>query len=135
MWLQYICVMNIVRKTKAVKALLEVFEQTENALSVVALVKQLEQVMNKTTVYRILERLEGEGRLHSFMGKDGLKWYAKYEEGDALHHLKPHPHFQCRVCGKTSCLSIDVTIPSVPRHQIDSVELLMIGLCEGCLSK
>ncbi|NRA93639.1 MAG: transcriptional repressor, partial [Psychroserpens sp.] len=69
--------MSIIRKTKSVKMLLEIFESTKSALSVVDLVEQLKSEMNKTTVYRILERLENEGVLHSFNGINGLKWYAK----------------------------------------------------------
>ena len=33
--------------------------------------------MNKTTVYRILDRFEKEGILHWFIDNDGLKRYAK----------------------------------------------------------
>ena len=69
--------MAIVRKTKSVHTLLEVMKQAGEALSVVDLVNRLDQEMNKTTVYRILDRLEDEGLLHSFQGKDGLKWYAQ----------------------------------------------------------
>ena len=57
--------------------MLQVFEQTHHAISVVGLVERLHQAMNKTTVYRILGRLEDESILHSFTGKDGLRWYAK----------------------------------------------------------
>lgn len=116
------------------KTVLSTFEQTDNALSVVELVKRLDKKMNKTTVYRILERLENDGRLHSFLGKDGLRWYARCEDCSSTHHTDTHPHFQCRNCGQISCLSINVSIPSVPNHKIDSAELLLIGQCERCLS-
>lgn len=69
--------MAIIRKTKSVKRLFELFEKADSAISVVELVKQLKTEMNKTTVYRILERLDNEHVLHSFIDKDGLKWYAK----------------------------------------------------------
>ncbi|MEO1258339.1 MAG: transcriptional repressor [Bacteroidota bacterium] len=126
--------MGITRKTKSVKTLLEVFEQTNNAVSVVELVERLRREMNKTTVYRILERLEDEGTLHSFTGKNGLKWYAACKECSPSHHLDSHPHFQCRVCGKTECLFIDISIPPVSNYKIDSAELLLTGQCKDCLS-
>lgn len=121
--------MGIIRKTKSVETLLKMFEQTNHAISVVELVERLHQEMNKTTVYRILQRLEDEGTLHFFIGRDGLKWYAKCKEGSPSH-----PHFQCRDCGKVECLHIDVSIPSFPNYKIDSGELLLIGQCEECLS-
>ena len=126
--------MGITRKTKSVKTLLKVFEQTNNAISVVELVERLRREMNKTTVYRILERLEDEGMLHSFTGKDGLKWYAECKECSPSRHLDSHPHFQCRDCGKTECININISIPSVSNYKIDSAELLLIGQCEDCLS-
>ena len=124
--------MGVIRKTKSVKTLLAVFEQTNDAISVVELVKRLHQDMNKTTVYRILERLEEDGVLHSFMDKNGLKWYAKCNDCSVGHHSDSHPHFQCRECGKVECLTFDVTIPKIPNHKVDSAEFLFVGQCEKC---
>ncbi len=126
--------MGIIRKTKSVKVLLDAFEQSNSALSVVELVKRFQKEMNKTTVYRILERLEEEGFLHSFTGKDGLKWVAKCEGCIATNHVHDHPHFQCRDCGKSECLTVDITIPSVPNYKIDSTNLVLIGQCGDCNS-
>lgn len=125
--------MGVVRKTKSVTSLLERFEQTNAALSAIDLVEQLKAKMNKTTVYRILERLEDEGMLHSFKGKDGLQWYARCNGCSSDQHSDLHPHFQCRNCGKTECLDIELSVPSVPQHKIDSAELLLLGHCEDCL--
>ena len=46
--------------------MLDLFENTSNALSVVELTDTFSKKMNKTTVYRILDRLEEAGELHSF---------------------------------------------------------------------
>lgn len=126
--------MGIIRNTKSVQTLLNVFKETENALSVVALVNALQKQMNKTTVYRILQRVEEEGVLHSFTGKDGNKWYAKCKNCSSSYHQDVHPHFQCKDCGKTKCISLEVLIPVLPNHKIDSAELLLLGQCEDCLS-
>lgn len=126
--------MGIVRKTKSVQVILQQFNQVKGALSVVDLVEGLQQLMNKTTVYRILERLEDDGILHSFTGKKGLKYYAKCNNCSAGHHLDTHPHFQCSDCGKTECLSVDVSIPAIPNHKVDVAELLLVGQCADCLA-
>lgn len=125
--------MGVMRKTKSVKTLLTIFEQANTAISVTELVERLCQEMNKTTVYRILERLEHESIIHSFIEENGRKWYAKCKS--TSQHLNPHPHFQCRVCGKTICLYIDVAIPKVPNYKIHSAELLLIGQCADCCTK
>lgn len=126
--------MGIRRQTASVKLLWQQFEQSNDALSVVELVKQLEEAMNKTTVYRILERMEQEGKLHSFTGKDGLKWYAKCQECSSEHHIDVHPHFQCNDCGKVECLSVEVHIPKLTEHQIDRAQILLLGQCGTCLA-
>lgn len=126
--------MGIIRKTKSVELLLNVFHQSQSALSVVQLIDNLKSNMNKTTVYRILDRLEQEGVVHSFLGKDGLKWYAKCSECSAHQHSDLHPHFQCNDCGTIECLSVDIQIPVISDRQIDSAEVLLQGTCPNCLS-
>ncbi len=126
-------VMGIVRKTKSVELLLNVFNQSPNALSVVQLVEKMSTQMNKTTVYRILDRLEKEGIVHSFLGKEGLKWYAKCRECSSGHHSDVHPHFQCTDCGTIECLSLDIEIPTISNRKIESAEIMLQGICPKCL--
>jgi len=127
--------MGVVRITKSVTAVLNVFEKRHQALSVVNLVEDLQKDMNKTTVYRILDRLEDQGTLHSFIGKDGLLWYAKCSSCcSSSNHDDLHPHFQCTECGKTECLNLDITIPVIPNHKIDTAKFLLVGECDDCLS-
>ncbi len=126
--------MAIKRQTSSVKKVWHQFEKSNDALSVVDLVKELGNDMNKTTVYRILDRMEGEGKLHSFSGKDGLRWYAKCHDCSAESHIDVHPHFQCNNCGRVECLSVDVHIPNIVNHSIQKAQVLLLGQCEMCLA-
>lgn len=126
--------MGVIRKTKSVKMLLNVFEQTNDAISMAALLERFREEMNKSTVYRILERLKEEGIVHYFIGKDGVRWYAKSIACSSDHHSDVHPHFQCKSCGKAECLAIDATIPAVSNYQVDAAAVLLIGVCKDCLS-
>ena len=80
--MQLICInkfyMSISRKTKSIELVLNSFDNT-SAVSVIELVEKFKNHMNKTTVYRILERLEKSNILHSFIDNEGLKRYAKNE--------------------------------------------------------
>jgi len=113
--------------------LLNAFGQCATAISTTELVERFSDQMNRSTVYRILERLENEGELHSFIGKDGLKWFAL---SDDVHTdcSDIHPHFQCKECGKTECLSIHVPMPEVSKYTIESASLLLLGKCKDCVS-
>ena len=134
--MQHSCVnfvfMGIIRKTKAVNTVLQVFKGNNEAKSVVYLIELLADKMNKTTVYRILDRLEQNGVIHSFNGKDSLKWYAKCDGCSAHSHSDKHPHFQCSECKKVECLSLDVKIPILKNHKVDSTDILLMGQCENC---
>ncbi|WP_442264890.1 Fur family transcriptional regulator [Tenacibaculum sp. ZS6-P6] len=125
--------MGIIRKTKAVKTLLDLFSNEFSAISAVDLVERLKKEMNKTTVYRALDRLEDEGIVHSFIGKNGLKWYAKCKSScTSDHHNDVHPHFECTNCKKVTCLSIDVTVPNIPNYNINKAAVFLTGVCNNC---
>jgi len=127
--------MGIVRKTKSVRALLNEFDQTKVAISALELVERLPQQMNRSTVYRILERLEDDKTLHSFTGKDGLAWYAlNPKNGSHSSKLHTHPHFQCEDCGKTECIPVTVPIPDMAERSIESISLLIVGKCADCVT-
>jgi len=125
--------MGIIRKTKAVEVLLKEFKNSSVAISAKMLINQLDTKFNKTTIYRILDKLEDDGVLHSFLGKDGLKWYAKCTECSSDEHKDVHPHFQCLSCGKVDCLSIKVVIPKIKNREVAFSQVLIQGKCEECL--
>ncbi|WP_244526891.1 Fur family transcriptional regulator [Pseudozobellia thermophila] len=110
------------------------FRQMDGAVGVVELVEKFKGQMNKSTIYRILDRLEDEGRVHSFLGGNGLKHYAKCHNCTSGHHSDIHPHFQCTSCGKVECVSCEIAIPELPNKRIQQVQLFLTGTCEGCSS-
>ena len=123
--------MRKVSKTKSLTLVLKEFEERQEAISFVRLAEDLSEEMNRTTVYRILKRLEDNGTLHSFVGKDGARWYA-LNDNPTTSEYNAHPHFQCEKCGRTECLHVDVSIPQLPNHQVQSVSLLYVGSCDKC---
>jgi Fur family ferric uptake transcriptional regulator len=124
--------MGVLRKTKSVREVISTFEKSTVAVSAVDLVERFSTKMNKTTVYRILERLEEDGVIHSFMGGDGLRWYAACSGCNAKHHHDAHPHTKCSDCGKVTCLEETIELPNVQGFQVNSAEILLIGRCEKC---
>ena len=125
--------MSISRKTKSVKLVLDVFSQFNTAISITKLITILKGKMNKTTVYRILYRLEDSSILHSFIGKDGHKRYAKSnQQNNPSKYPTPHPHFLCEDCGVSTCLPIPISAPSIPDYVINSSEQLHLGQCKDC---
>ena len=133
--LHYICCMGIIRKTKSVEVLLNEFNNSSSAISATKLINKLNSRFNKTTIYRVLDKLEDDGILHSFLGKNGLKWYAKCNNRCSPdYHNDIHPHFQCLDCGKVDCLSFNIKMPEIPNRLIKFSQLLIQGKCEECLT-
>ena len=60
--------MGVLRKTKHLEHVLQAFRQSSDALSAGMLVDALANEINKSTVYRMLQKLEDDGVIHSFLG-------------------------------------------------------------------
>lgn len=125
--------MGIIRRTQSVAILLDEYKAVKTAISAIDLIKRLDKKLNKTTVYRVLDKLEDDGVLHSFLDKNGIKWYAKCNGCSHTKHFDVHPHFQCLNCGKVDCMEIDVQIPKIPNREILVSQILIQGKCEACL--
>jgi Fur family ferric uptake transcriptional regulator len=124
--------MGIKRKTQSVKVLLSEFEQNPSAIPVTELIKRFYLQINKTTIYRILDKLEDDRVLHSFLDKNGIKCYAKSNYCTCDNHFDDHPHFQCLNCGRVDCLLIDLSIPKIQNREITISQTLFQGKCHLC---
>ena len=126
--------MNIFKKTKSVTLILDSFNEKE-ALSIIELVDKFANKMNKTTVYRILERLEQANILHSFVDQNGLKRYAKNKKDiDSSNVDSNHSHFLCEDCGISLCVPIEMNLPKISNFTVKNSEHLLIGHCNNCKS-
>lgn len=124
--------MAIIRKTKSLLQILEVFEKSQEAITTSELCDSLKSSMNKSTIYRLLDRLQEEGIVHSFLDNTGMKWYAKCQGCDNHTHYDVHPHFQCQTCGKVECVDIKINLPIVPDKTVEGTHFLIFGRCELC---
>ena len=126
--------MGIIRKTLSIDLILNEINSSSGALSVVELVKRLHEKINKTTIYRVLEKLEDDGLVHSFLDSGGLKWYAKCSGCNKVVHHDVHPHFQCTTCGTVQCLETQIHIPEIPNFSVSHSQILLQGVCKLCNS-
>ena len=125
--------MGVIRKTQSVSLVLNEFEKSSKAISAIELVKRLDDKINKTTVYRLLDKLEDDGLLHYFLDSNGVKWFAKCKICSKSKHHDVHPHFQCTDCGIVDCLEIKITIPEIPNRKVVNSQILVLGQCDLCL--
>ena len=125
--------MGIIRQTQASKLLLNEFKNDFTAISAVELIKRLKSNINKTTVYRLLDKLADDGLLHYFLDMNGVKWFAKCKCCSKTNHFDIYPHFQCTDCGIVECLDVKVNIPEMLDRKITNSHVLVLGKCSICI--
>ena len=126
--------MGVLRKTKHLEQVLQAFRQSSNALSAGMLLDALANEINKSTVYRMLQKLEDDGVIHSFQTMDQIRFYALCKGCSSDRHVDRHAHFQCTSCKRVSCVSEEIVLPTPGRARITSAQVLLTGQCESCLS-
>ena len=82
--------MGVVRKTKHLEQVLRVFRQSSDPLSVRMLLDALANEVNKSTVYRMLDKLEDDGVIHSFMTMEHIRFYALCKGCSSGQHVDSH---------------------------------------------
>ena len=89
--------------------------------------------INRVTLYRTLNALEGAGLVHKVLGVDSC-WYFCLHETDQPGCPGDHPHFYCLECGRMECLK-ECKLPfiEVPRgYHFEGKQLLVYGICGKC---
>ena len=124
--------MGVVRKTKHLEQVLQAFRKSSEALSASMLLDALANEINKSTVYRMLEKLEDDGVIHSFLTMDHVRFYALCKGCSSGQHVDSHAHFQCTSCKRVSCFSEEIILPTPERATITSAQVLLTGRCESC---
>ncbi len=124
-----------IRVTTQRLAVFQALAQTADhptADSLYARLRKSMPALSLSTVYRILESLEGEGLIRRVISTNGIVRY------DGNH--RPHQHLVCRVCGRI----IDITDASLSELQMprvdlagfvaEELEIRIVGTCTDCLS-
>ena len=91
--------------TEGRKKILDLFINSEGALSHADIEKETESAFDRVTVYRTLQTFVEKGIIHHIPTTDNSILYALCrEECEAGHHHDNHVHFICDDCNKTVCL-------------------------------
>ena len=129
----------IKRKTTISKHVLEILTESHHPLSVSQLMKLLKKQKlhpNKTTIYRLMEKLVLDGSVSLITAKNGTSYYE--------HTNQDHHHFFCDSCDKVFCLpacaldvnNIDVSayLPN-KKFKIKDQNFNIYGTCEPCVAR
>ncbi len=126
------------RLTQTRKLLLDIFLQNDRPLSALVLKQALKKQghdVNKTTVYRELERLESIGVLHSIRLQDRAQYFELVSRGH-------HHHLVCVECHQVVDIDLEDTslLKRVERFSkkmnffITTHAIEFYGRCQACLA-
>lgn len=124
-----------VRETPFRLAVLEVFNNHKNAISLSTIENELGK-HDRITLYRTLKTFSEKGIVHEITMPEGEKRMALCAD-DCAHtgseHKHQHIHLECKVCNEVLCVELE-QFPTIglKDHTIDSLEILAKGTCPSC---
>lgn len=120
------------RNTNAKSAILEIIEASKVALSHSEIQELLNGICDRVTIYRVLERLKKEDKIHKTISIDGISKYAVCNHNEGHHH--DHIHFNCERCESVICLENVVPKFTIPNgYKINEVNFTVSGYCPKCI--
>jgi len=130
-------------KTKAreeiISFLKEHTEQRFTAKEILEAIAERADGINKTTVYRNLDRLCETGNLLKLKEPNQDAWF--YQYSSEHEHCDEHMHAQCNVCGKIFHLdrpfvnTFGKKLLSEYGLSMDFAKTVIFGICEECRKK
>lgn len=125
-----------IRPTSTRILICRLLSRMESPLSAAEIENRLDTV-DRSTVGRTVATLAEGGLLHKIDDGSGVMKYELCHANDAHHegmHSDMHPHFYCRNCGRTICMT-DIPMPTTELSQgfeIESINLVFSGICADC---
>jgi len=133
-----ILVENGLRKTAMRQSVLEIFLDSDIAISQQLIETSLEKQFDKVdriTIYRTLKTFEQKGIIHKAIDGTHTPKYALCVDDCTEHeHHDTHAHFHCDDCSKTYCIE-ELEAPKIkaPKgFKVKSTHLVINGLCNDC---
>lgn len=120
------------RSTPTKEAVLTLLINTRKAMSQDAIEKNIEVNIDRTTIYRVLNRFCEDGILHRIVAEDGKQYFAvciKCEEKKLTDH---HFHFRCTHCQTIECLPVPVQFSLPQGYHVATVNCILTGVCKDC---
>ncbi|MFC5044962.1 Fur family transcriptional regulator [Aquimarina hainanensis] len=120
------------RNTQKQDYVIEILSKSKHTMSADAILEAIPIKVNKSTVYRILDRFVDKGKVHFVTGEDGKAYYAMCNSCSIEHEMHNHIHFQCKSCNTVTCLPHKIEVPNLEDYEVNETQFLLIGKCNDC---
>ena len=122
------------RKTQSKTEIFEALKASGRAMSHDMIQAAVSSDINRTTIYRVLNRYCEDGKVHRVVCDDGKQYFAICENcgEEKKIHSHNHIHFRCLSCDKVECLEKDLSLPLPDGYEPIVHNLVVSGLCNNC---
>lgn len=121
------------RNTEKQEQVRNILIESNYAMSAEDIMKSMTVKVNKSTVYRILDRFMQNGFIHSIVDQNGKAFYAPCKTCKEDHTIHNHLHFECQECKEITCQpNTKVEVPNLDGFEIKEAKFLLIGICSKC---
>lgn len=120
------------RKTPSTSAILSILKETGAALSHDMLQDELEMDVDRTTIYRVLNRFHEDGIIHKVVCDDGKQYFAYCINCGQDEHNHNHFHFRCLDCGTVECLREEMEVSLPNGYEAKIFNGVISGYCSSC---
>jgi Fur family ferric uptake transcriptional regulator len=120
------------RNTQAKQQILKFIQGSNQAVSHADIYAALQSLCDRVTIYRVLDRLVNENKIHKIVNVDGVINYATCHSCTTIHYHN-HLHFSCENCKSITCLDeheISFSLP--PNYQFKESFFTISGVCPNC---
>ena len=120
--------------TKQKEAILNIIKSKEKTFTVKDIYTELKEKVGLTTVYRVVNKLEKEGKIKITIGKDGKTNYQFLKHCDKENHF----YLKCDKCGDiihVDCDCIQTLYSHVlkkHKFKLSRANIIISGLCDKC---
>lgn len=112
--------------------ILQILAEKKQALAHKDFQAILNDFCDRVTIYRALDKLYDEGKIHKITGVDGAIQYAICHQCNDTHH-HDHVHFNCVKCQKVICVENSEPSITLPKaYKIQEIQCLVSGICPDC---
>ncbi len=136
------------RNSATKEEILAILKSKQSALSHKQLQELFVEKVDRVTIYRALDRLVLEGKLHKISNFDGVILYAlcdvcnhkghqhhQHDNDNHFNHHHEHVHFCCTKCQEISCLTDILPQFNLPNgYKIEETQVIVSGVCPKCSS-
>lgn len=120
------------RSTPAKKAIIELLQASNTAMSQDMIEAEVKGKMDRVTIYRVLNNFCEDGITHRILSDEGKYYFALCLNCKEEKHSHDHFHFRCLACQKVECLHEKATV-NLPEGYIQkSISSWITGYCSSC---